>query len=195
MRTQSAPRRCPWLNLKNPAYVEYHDQEWGRPVHDDVRLFEMLILEGAQAGLSWETILKKRENYRRAYKGFDPARVARFTEATLARLQLDPGLVRHRGKLAASVGNARAFRRVQKEFGSFDAYVWRFVGGQALRPRRRWRRDYPSFTPESTFLSTDLKARGFKFCGPTIVYAFMQACGLVNDHSVDCYLSRGDIRR
>jgi DNA-3-methyladenine glycosylase I len=167
--------------------VAYHDLEWGVPVHDDRILFEFLTLEGAQAGLSWETILKKREAYREAFAGFDPAAVAEFGPAQVDRLLANPGIVRNRLKIRSTVGNARAFLAVQHEFGSFDAYMWRFVGG---RPRvNRWRtlRQVPARTSDSDALSRDLLARGFKFVGSTICYAFMQAVGVVNDHTVDCF--------
>jgi DNA-3-methyladenine glycosylase I len=179
-----APGSCPWPN--NPLDQAYHDTEWGVPLHDDRALFELLILEGAQAGLSWSTILAKRENYRRAFDGFDPAKVARYDAAKLAALLADPGIVRHRLKLAAAVGNARAFLAVQAEFGSFDRYLWGFVGGRPIVNRPRRRGDVPASSPESDALSRDLKSRGFKFVGTTIVYAFMQAAGLVNDHWVSC---------
>jgi DNA-3-methyladenine glycosylase I len=167
--------------------AEYHDQEWGVPVHDDRRHFEFLILEGAQAGLSWETILKRREGYRQAYCGFDPEKVARFTEADAARLLSDPGIIRNRLKVAASIGNARAFLEVQGEHGSFDAYIWSFVGGKSLQNAWQRMEDIPAKTAESCALSKDLVRRGFRFVGPTIVYAHMQAAGLVNDHVVDCF--------
>jgi DNA-3-methyladenine glycosylase I len=168
-------------------YVKYHDREWGVPVHDDRVWFEYLILDGAQAGLSWSTILKKRDNYRKAFAGFDPVKVARFDGRKIRRLLADPGIVRNRLKIESAIKNARAFLKVQKEFGSFDAYVWRFVGG---RPKRnRWRRlsEIPAETVESRALSRDLKKRGFSFVGPTICYAFMQAAGMVNDHLVSCF--------
>ena len=185
-----AKKRCPWVNLENPLYVEYHDDEWGRPVHDDVRHFEMLILEGAQAGLSWETILKKRENYRRLFAAFDPVRVAKFSRSKIEKLLQDPGIVRNRLKVESTVTNAAAFLAVQSEFGSFDAYVWEFVGGEPLRSSFRRLDEYPSTTPQSDALSKDLKKRGFRFVGSTIVYAYMQAAGLVDDHSVDCFVRR-----
>jgi len=172
-----------------PIYAKYHDEEWGVPVHDDRELFEFLILEGAQAGLSWETILKKRENYRKAFAGFDPARVARFTPARLATLLRDPGIVRNRLKVAGAVKNAKAFLAVQKEFGSFDTYVWQFVGGKPKRNRWRSIKKAPATTAESDALSTDLKKRGFTFVGSTICYAFMQAVGLVDDHAAECWKS------
>jgi DNA-3-methyladenine glycosylase I len=181
-------RRCAWA--QTPLSIEYHDREWGVPVHDDRVLFEFLILEGAQAGLSWETILRKREAYRAAFAGFDPARVARFTEARRARLLTNPGIVRNRLKIASAVTNARAFLAVQDEQGSFDAYVWRFVDGRPRVNRRRTLSDSPARTLESDALSRDLSRRGFKFVGSTICYAFMQAVGLVDDHVAGCW--RGD---
>ena len=177
--------RCPWA--RTDLSVRYHDTEWGVPVHDDRRLFEFLILEGAQAGLSWSTILAKRPHYRRAFAEFDPARVARFTPARVERLLGDPGIVRNRLKVESAVGNARTFLRVQQEFGSFDRYVWEFVGGEPRVNRWRTLRDIPSRTAESDALSKDLLRRGFKFVGSTICYAFMQAVGMVNDHTVDCF--------
>ncbi len=177
--------RCPWC-LGSPAYVAYHDREWGRPVHDDRVLFEFLVLEGAQAGLSWSTILAKRENYRRLFAQFDPAKVARFTPARVEKLLGDPGIVRNRLKVEATVRNAKAFLAVQKEFGSFDAYAWRFVGGKPLVNRRRSMQDVPATTPASDAFSKDLKKRGFTFVGSTILYAFMQAVGMVDDHLVRC---------
>jgi DNA-3-methyladenine glycosylase I len=178
--------RCAWAGT-DPLSVAYHDEEWGVPLHDERRLFEMLILEGAQAGLSWITILRKREAYRRAFDGFDPEKVARYREPRIERLLQDPGIVRNRLKVEGAVRNARAFLDVQREFGSFDRYIWQFVGG---RPRRNaWRsmQEIPASTPESDAMSRDLKRRGFTFVGSTICYAFMQATGLVNDHLVDCY--------
>jgi DNA-3-methyladenine glycosylase I len=184
--------RCTWA--KDPLDIVYHDEEWGVPAHDDRTLFEFLILEGAQAGLSWTTILKKRDGYRRAFAGFDPARVARYTTARAARLLADPAIVRNRAKIEATVANARAFLAVQREHGSFDAYVWGFVGG---RPRQNaWRvlKELPAATDESRALSRDLVKRGFRFVGPTICYAFMQAIGIVNDHTIDCFRWR-EVRR
>jgi DNA-3-methyladenine glycosylase I len=177
--------RCAWA--RTPLSVAYHDEEWGTAVHDDRVFFEFLVLEGAQAGLSWETILGKRENYRKAFAAFDPARVARFTPARLERLLLDPGIVRNRLKVASTVRNARAFLAVQREFGSFDAYVWRFVGGAPLINVRRSLQDVPVRSAASDALSRDLLARGFTFVGSTICYAFMQAVGLVDDHTVGCF--------
>jgi DNA-3-methyladenine glycosylase I len=178
--------RCGWCGT-DPLYVAYHDEEWGVPVDDDRRLFEFLILEGAQAGLSWETILKKRDNYRKAFAGFDPAKVARFTPAKLARLMQDPGIVRNRLKVAGAVKNAKAFLAVQREFGSFDRYAWAFVGGKPKRNAWRAMREVPARTAESDALSKDLKKRGFTFVGSTICYAFMQAVGLVDDHVAACW--------
>lgn len=183
------PKRCWWAGT-DPLYVRYHDEEWGRPVHDDRRLFEMLILEGAQAGLSWLTILRKRENYRRAFAGFDVRKVARFDARRKAALLLDAGIVRNRLKIDSTIGNARAFLLVAKEFGSFDKYVWCFVHGRPLTSRRAGRSAVPARTPESDRLSLDLKARGFKFVGTTICYAFMQACGLADDHVAGCFRAR-----
>jgi DNA-3-methyladenine glycosylase I len=178
-------RRCSWA--RTPLGIAYHDDEWGTPVHDDTVFFEFITLEGAQAGLSWETILKKRDAYREAFAGFDPARVARFTPARIERLLQNDGIVRNRLKVESTVRNAKAFLAVQKEFGSFDAYVWRLVGGAPLVNRRTSLRDIPARTPESDALSRDLLTRGFKFVGSTICYAFMQATGLVNDHTIDCF--------
>lgn len=178
-------QRCAWP--RTPLDIEYHDREWGVPVHDDRTLFEFLVLEGAQAGLSWSTILNKRENYRRAFAEFDPAKVARFTPARIEKLLDDPGIVRNRLKIQSTITNAKAFLRVQREFGSFDAYVWRFVGGRPLVNKRKSLGDVPSRTAESDALSKDLLNRGFRFVGSTICYAFMQAVGMVNDHSMDCF--------
>jgi DNA-3-methyladenine glycosylase I len=175
--------------------IAYHDEEWGVPVTDDRRLFEFLVLEGAQAGLSWSTILKKRENYRRAFTGFDPAKVARFTARRRAKLLEDSGIVRNRAKIAAAVQNARGVLDVQREMGSFCRYVWSFVGGKPIVNRRRSPADVPAQTPESAALSKDLLRRGFRFVGPTICYAFMQAVGMVNDHQVRCFRHRALARR
>ncbi len=181
------PVRCAWAQGGDAQYLAYHDHEWGVPVHDDRRLFEFLILEGAQAGLSWSTILKKREGYRAAFADFDPVRVAAFGEAETAALLLNPGIVRNRLKIAAAVTNARAFLDVQSEFGSFDAYVWRFVDGRPIVNAWRTKSEVPARTVESDALSKDLVKRGFKFVGSTIMYAHMQATGMVNDHTVDCF--------
>jgi DNA-3-methyladenine glycosylase I len=177
--------RCDWA--QTPLSIAYHDKEWGRPVHDDRVLFEFITLEGAQAGLSWETILRKRDAYRDAFAGFDPATVARFTPAKVERLMTNESIVRNRLKIESTITNAKAFLAVQKEFGSFDAYVWRFVGGTPLVNRRRTRKDLPARTPESDALSKDLSRRGFRFVGSTICYAFMQAVGLVDDHVDGCF--------
>jgi len=187
MRAQPRPR-CGWVT-EEPLYIRYHDEEWGRPVHDDRTLFEFLVLEGAQAGLSWWTVLQKREGYRKAFAGFDPRRVARFRPARLQTLLLDPGIVRNRAKVASAVENARAFLRVQREHGSFDAFAWTFVGGKPIRRHPRSPKDVPATTRESDAFSAALRARGFRFVGPTICYAFMQACGLVNDHVQGCFLA------
>ena len=182
--------RCFWVDLSKPHSVAYHDEEWGVPVHDDRRHFEMLILEGAQAGLSWETILGKRENYRRAFAGFDPAKVARFTPARVEKLMRDAGLVRNRLKLEGAVKNAQAFLAIQREFGTFDAYVWPFVGGAPMQRNPKTRADVPAKTSESDALAKNMKSRGFTFVGSTILYAYMQAVGLVNDHTADCFRHR-----
>ena len=184
--------RCFWA--RDPLDVVYHDREWGVPVRDDRRLFEFLLLEGAQAGLSWITILKKRDAYRRAFAGFDPRRVARFGVRDVRRLMADAGIVRNRAKIEASVANARAFLAVVAEHGSFARYVWDFVGGRALQGRRRSRSEVPAETDLSRALSKDLQRRGFRFVGPTICYAFMQAVGLVNDHTRDCFRYRAVVR-
>ena len=178
--------RCTWAGA-DPLYVEYHDKEWGVPVHDDRKLFEFLILEGAQAGLSWITILRKRENYRKAFAGFDPRKVSRFSKKKIQSLMNDEGIIRNRLKIESAVSNAQAFLAVQKEFGSFDKYIWRFVGGKPLVNKRRTRGSVPARTRESDAMSEDLKKRGFKFVGSTICYAHMQATGMVNDHVVTCF--------
>lgn len=182
-------RRCEWCG-DDPLYVAYHDEEWGVPVHDDRRLFEMLILEGAQAGLSWSTILKKRENYRKAFDRFDARKIAKYDKAKIAKLLADPGIVRNRLKIAATVQNARAFLQVQKEFGSFDRYIWQFVGGKPKQNRWKSLKEIPAKTAESDAMSKDLKKRGFSFVGSTICYAFMQAVGMVNDHITTCFRRR-----
>jgi DNA-3-methyladenine glycosylase I len=179
-------KRCAWADI-NDLERAYHDHEWGTPIHDDRVFFEFLLLEGAQAGLSWDTVLKKRARYREVYSDFDPAKVARYTPARIDRLMQDAGIIRNRLKLESSVTNARAFLKVQKEFGTFDAYIWQFVGG---RPRiNRWRsmKQVPAETPQSTAMSKDLRKRGFRFVGSTICYAFMQATGMVNDHITGCF--------
>ncbi len=178
--------RCEWAQ-GNPMMEHYHDTEWGVPAHDDRRLFEYLVLDAAQAGLSWLTILRKREGYRAAFADFDPAVVAAFTDADVERLMEDPSIVRNRAKTRSCVDNARRFLEVQQEFGSFDAYVWEFVGGKPIKNAWRTMSDLPAKSPESEAMSRDLIRRGFRFVGPTICYAFMQAAGLVNDHTVDCF--------
>jgi len=182
-------KRCGWVT-DDPLYLRYHDEEWGVPVHDDRRLFEFLILEGAQAGLSWLTILKKRDNYRRAFARFDPKKVAAYGAAERRRLLADAGIVRNRLKIAAAIENARAFLALRQECGSFDRFVWSFVGGQPIQNRRQSLREVPAKTAEAEALSRELKRRGFRFVGPTIIYAFMQAVGMVNDHVVDCFRHR-----
>jgi DNA-3-methyladenine glycosylase I len=182
---QTDKRRCEWA--RTPLSIAYHDAEWGVPVHDDRVLFEFLTLEGAQAGLSWETILAKREAYRRAFADFNPERVAKFTPARVERLLKDPGIVRNRLKVESTVRNAAAFLEIQREFGAFDRYVWQFVGGSPIVNRRRTFKEVPPRTAESDTLSRDLAGRGFKFVGSTICYAFMQAVGMVDDHTVDCF--------
>jgi DNA-3-methyladenine glycosylase I len=177
--------RCSWA--KGDLYIAYHDKEWGVPVHDDRVLFEFLILEGAQAGLSWSTILNKRENYRRAFDNFDARKVAKYDSRKIKKLLADPGIVSNRLKVAAAIQNAKAFLAVQNEFGSFDAYLWRFVGGKPLQNRRKALSEIPACTPESDAMSKDLIKRGFKFVGSTICYAMMQGVGMVNDHLVDCF--------
>lgn len=188
MTTSDEKIRCGWVGNK-PHLIRYHDAEWGVPVHDDRKHFEMLLLEGAQAGLAWETILLRREGYRQAFAGFDPSVVARFTARRKAALLKDEGIIRNRLKIDAAVTNALAFLAVQKEFGSFDRYVWGFVGGQPRVNRWKILRQIPAVTAESDALSKDLKKRGFRFVGSTIVYAYMQAVGLVSDHTCDCFLS------
>ena len=183
--------RCAWSG-NDPLYQQYHDTEWGIPVHDDRHLFEMLNLEGAQAGLSWITILRKRENYRAAFDHFNAAIIARYDEAKIAELLANPGIVRNKLKVAGVVKNAKAFLQVQKEFGSFDAYIWRFVNGQPLINQRANLSEIPAQTAEAEAMSKDLKKRGFTFIGPTICYAYMQAVGMVNDHTVDCFCHPGN---
>ena len=184
---RSEKKRCQWCLSGNELYREYHDLEWGVPVHDDQKQFEFLTLESAQAGLSWSTILNKREGYRKAFAGFDPAKVARFSEKKIAKLLENPGIVRNRLKVNAAVTNARAFLQVQNEFDGFDNYIWQFVDGRPIQNRWRTMKQVPVTTQESDALSKDLKQRGFKFVGSTIIYAHMQAVGMVNDHTVDCF--------
>jgi DNA-3-methyladenine glycosylase I len=181
------PKRCAWVSTNDPLMLQYHDREWGVPVHDDRKHFEFLVLEAAQAGLSWSIVLKKREGYRRAFSEFDPEKVARYTERRIQKLTLDPGIIRNRMKIESAIRNAQAFLAIQKEFGSFDAYCWRFVDGQPKLNRRRAMGEIPATSRESDAFSKDLKRRGFSFVGSTVVYAHMQAVGMVNDHLVDCF--------
>ncbi len=181
-----ANSRCGWAN-SDPLYIQYHDKEWGVPEHDDQRLFEFILLEGAQAGLSWLTILKKRENYRLAFNGFDPRKIAKYDSRRVSRLLSNAGIVRNRLKILSAIENAKAFLEVQKEFGSFDRYIWQFVGGRPLQNRWRNLKDVPARTPQSDAMSKDLIRRGFRFVGSTICYAHMQATGMVNDHLVGCF--------
>jgi len=185
-RKAKSIKRCPWC-LSDPLYIEYHDREWGVPVGDDRKWFEFLLLEGAQAGLNWLLVLKKRENYRQAYDGFDFNKIARYGEKKIAMLLADPGLIRNRAKIAASVSNARAFLEIRGEFGTFNSYIWSFIDNKSLR--NKWKKDseIPARTPLSDVISADLRRRGFKFVGSTIIYAHMQATGMVNDHLVDCF--------
>jgi DNA-3-methyladenine glycosylase I len=185
--SKAATTRCGWVPDADPAYVAYHDEEWGVPSHDDRHLFEMLVLEGAQAGLSWSTILRKREGYRTAFAGFDAERVARFGDRDVERLLGDPGIVRNRLKVESAVANARAVLAVREELGSLDPYLWTFIGGRPRRNRFRALSDIPAETEESKAMSKDLKRRGFRYVGPTVCYAFMKATGMVNDHVVACY--------
>jgi len=178
--------RCAWAG-SGPLYVRYHDKEWGIPVHNDRKLFEMLVLEGAQAGLSWITILKKRANYRKAFDNFDPVKVSQYDKRKIRELLRNEGIIRNRLKIEAAVQNARAFLAVQREFGSFDAYIWQFIGGTPKQNAWTTLKQLPATTPESDAMSKDLKARGFKFVGSTICYAFMQSVGMVNDHTTDCF--------
>jgi DNA-3-methyladenine glycosylase I len=184
------PKRCTWVGTDDPLMLEYHDREWGVPAHDDRKHFEFLVLEGAQAGLSWAIVLKKREGYRRAFDDFDPEKVARYSEKGIHKLTKDPAIIRNRMKIQAAVRNARAFLRIQKEFGSVDAYCWRFVGGRPKLNRWKAMREIPATSLESDAFSNDLKRRGFSFVGSTIIYAHMQAVGMVNDHLVDCFRYR-----
>lgn len=179
-------KRCEWVGPEEIS-IRYHDVEWGVAVHDDIRLFESLVLDGAQAGLSWMTILKRRENYRRAFEGFEPEKVARYNPAKINELLQDKGIIRNRLKIESAVRNAGVFLNIQEEFGSFDGYIWRFVDGKPLINRWKKMSDLPATSPQSDAMSKDLKGRGFSFVGPTICYAFMQAVGMVNDHTIDCF--------
>jgi len=185
---EASIKRCDWASFsKNPLMIEYHDKEWGVPVHDDNTLFEFLALEGAQAGLSWETILNKRENYRKAFHGFQPAKIARYANRDVQRLLGDAGIVRNRLKIQATIGNAKQILIASEEFGSFDGYIWRFVGGKPIKHRFSSLGQIPATTKESDAMSKELRNRGFRFVGPTICYAFMQAVGMVNDHTTSCF--------
>ena len=186
-RKTTQPMRCGWVNIDNPLSVSYHDNEWGKPVRDDCTLFEFMVLESAQAGLSWETILKKREAYRKAFYDFDVARVARMTEKDVARLMENPGIIRNERKIRSAISNARAFEQVQKEYGSFARYLWSWVTDKPIQNNYTRSSDVPTTTPLAITMSTDLKARGFTFLGPTIWYAYMQAVGMVNDHTLECF--------
>ena len=187
MKRFNDKNRCPWVDLTKPDYVEYHDKEWGVPVHDDRTIFEFLTLEAAQAGLSWYTVLRKRQSYRQAFADFDPEKVARYGKKQIEALLSNPGIIRNRLKINAAVINAGKFLQVQAEFGSFDKYIWRFVDGKPIVNRFKSLKDYPAISRESDALSKDLKQRGFKFVGSTIIYAHMQATGMVNDHAVNCF--------
>ena len=180
-------RRCSWSGNNNSLMIEYHDKEWGVPVHDDRRLFEFLILEGAQAGLTWQTVLNKRENYRRAFEGFHADKIACYGKEDVNRLLTDAGIIRNRLKIASTIQNARAFLKIQKEFGTFDVYIWQFVGGKPINHKIKTIKDIPTNTKESDVMSKDLIKRGFKFVGSIICYAFMQAVGMVNDHEIKCF--------
>jgi DNA-3-methyladenine glycosylase I len=183
-------KRCAWVSMDNPLMVEYHDREWGVPVHDDRKHFEFLVLEAAQAGLSWSIVLKKREGYRRAFSEFDPEKVARYTKDRIQKLILNPAIIRNKLKIEATVRNAQAFLPIQEEFGSFDAYCWRFVDGRPKLNRWKAMRQIPAISHESDAFSKDLKKRGFSFVGSTVIYAHMQAVGMVNDHLIDCFRYR-----
>lgn len=187
MQKEPAIPRCPWVDLTKPDYVDYHDKEWGVPVHDDRRLFEFLVLEGAQAGLSWYTVLRKRENYRIAFDRFEPEKIAAYDEQKIRELLANPGIIRNRAKILAAINNAQRFVEIRKEFASFDAYIWRFVDGKPIVHELRQVEDYPAITRGSDALSKDLRKRGFAFVGSTTCYAYMQAVGMVNDHTIDCF--------
>ncbi len=183
-------KRCPWVDLSKPEYVEYHDREWGVPVHDDRHIFEFLVLEAFQAGLSWYTVLKRREGFRAAFDRFDPEKVARYDEAKMGQILANPAIIRNRAKVLAAVNNAGRFLEVREEFGSFDAYIWSFIDNRPILNELRKLEDYPAKSPESEAISKDLRGRGFSFVGPTIVYAHMQATGMVNDHTIECFRRR-----
>ena len=193
MPDQADPIRCPWVDLTKDDYVRYHDLEWGVPLYDDQTIFEFLILEGAQAGLSWYTVLRKRENYRNLFENFDPVKVAEFDDRKIEELLADPGIIRNRQKVHGAVNNARLFLEIQKEFGEFSRYIWEYVGGKPLVNRVKDMSEFRATSPESDALSQDLRQRGFKFTGSTIIYAHMQATGMVNDHTLDCFRRQGII--
>lgn len=183
-------KRCDWVPADNELYQRYHDEEWGIPIHDDKKWFEFLILEAAQAGLSWITILKRREGYKKAFSGFDPVKVSRYDDAKIEELMLNAGIIRNRLKITSSINNARQFLLIQKEFGSFDRYIWQFIGGKPIKNHWKSLKEVPAETPLAKALSKDLKKRGFTFVGPKVIYALMQATGLVNDHQSDCFCSK-----
>lgn len=185
-----AKNRCGWLRFDDPLYRDYHDKEWGVPVYDDRKIFEFLVLESAQAGLSWSIVLRKRENYRKAFAGFDPKQVAKFTAKDVEKLLQNAGIIRNRAKIEAAINNAKRFLEIQKEFGTFAKYIWKFTGGKTIQNRWKTIKDLPAITPEAETLAADLKKRGFKFLGPTVIYAHMQATGMVNDHTTDCFRYR-----
>ena len=187
MQSEKSPIRCPWVDLTKEEYIAYHDMEWGVPVHDDRLLFEFITLEGAQAGLSWYTVLQKREGYRAAFDGFNPEVIAKYDETKVAELLANPGIIRNRQKVAAAIGNAKSFLDIQEEFGSFNSYIWSFVGGEPKVNIIKEMSEIQATTPESDAMSKDLRQRGFKFVGSTICYAFIQATGMVNDHTMDCF--------
>ncbi len=187
MKASPHPKRCPWPVFDDPLYLKYHDTEWGVPVHDDRKIFEFLVLEAFQAGLSWRTVLHKRENFRKAFAGFQYTKVAKFGNREIQRLIKDAGIIRNHAKIKATIHNAQCFIQVRKEFGSFSKYMWSWVGGKPVIHRLRTLKDYQAFTPEAEAWARDLKKRGFKFLGPTVVYAHMQAVGMVNDHVLDCF--------
>lgn len=187
--------RCPWVDLSKPDYVDYHDKEWGVPIHNDLRLFEFLTLEAAQAGLSWYTVLRKRDNYRIAFDLFNPEKVARYDEKKVKELLANPGIIRNRAKIHAAINNARMFLKIREEFGSFNAYIWRFVNGKPIVNNLLKLEDYPATSRESDAMSKDLRQRGFKFVGPTVCYAHMQATGMVNDHTIACFRRHEIIRQ
>lgn len=195
MKHEKETCRCTWPQIDDPLYTLYHDEEWGVPIHDDHKHFEFLILEGAQAGLSWLTILRRRENYRKAFAKFDPKKVAAFTNETVEALLQNEGIIRNRLKIHSSVENAKLFLNIQKEFGSFDSYIWGFVGNKTIQNRWKTMKEVPCETKESLALSKDLKKRGFNFVGPTIMYAYMQATGMVNDHLIDCFRHKSLTRK